>query len=322
MKTPAAFLSHSGNDASAAERLARDLRKQGVDVWYAEWEIKPGQSLRRKIDEGIDRATHFLVLLTPASLKSEWVQTELDAALVKRISGACRLIPILLGIGADEVPATLRGLKWVQSEPYEEGLRHLLEACHDVSTKPPLGRPPAWASERPLQASGLSVNAQRLAAWINERSADGTRYEIYERDTLMSELELTAQQIGMAASELSDAGYVKLVIDGGSGEAGFSHLRPEPPLFFDTDSPLRGWDPRKDAVELAAAMVNTARGGQVSLANLAEHLGWPPRRLNPAADFLSLHGYVQASEECGSAPYTYGYAFLTHRTRRLAEDGR
>ena len=58
--------------------------------------------------------------------------------------------------------------------------------------------------------------AQRLAAWINEHSADGTRYEIYERDTLMSGLELTAQQVGMAASELSDAGYVKLTDHGGS----------------------------------------------------------------------------------------------------------
>jgi hypothetical protein len=94
MRTPASFLSHSGADAAIAGRLARDLRGQGGDVWYAEWEIKLGDSLRRKIDEGIDRATHFLVLLTPASLKSEWVQTELDAGLVRKISGACQLIPI------------------------------------------------------------------------------------------------------------------------------------------------------------------------------------------------------------------------------------
>ncbi len=322
MGMPAAFLSHSGTDADVAGRLARDLRGQGVDVWYAEWEIKPGESLRRKIDEGIGRATHFLVLLTAASLRSEWVQTELDAGMVRRISGACRLIPILLGVGDAEVPTTLRGLKWVQLDPYEQGLRQLLEACHDVSTKPPLGQPPMWANQRPLQASGLSATAQRVAAWINSHSADGTSYEIYDRDAMMSELELTAQQLGMAASELSDAGYVKLVIDSGSGDAGFSNLMPKPLLFFRTDPVLQRWDPQRDAIELAAAMINTAREGQVSLADLAKHLGWPPRRLNPAADFLRLYGYVQSSSEFGSQPYTYSCAFVNHRTKRLAEGGR
>lgn len=322
MKTPAAFLSHSGIDAAVAGQLARDLRGQGVDVWYAEWEIKPGDSLRRKIDEGIDRATHFLVLLTPASLKSEWVQTELDAGLVRKISGACRLIPILSGIAADEVPATLRGLKWVQLEPYERGVRQLVEVCHDVSIKPALGVPPPWAIGSPLGAVGLSTTAQRLAAWINSHSADGTAYDIFDRDVLMRELEITAEQAGMAASELSDAGYIKLIVDSGSGAAGFSNVLPRPLLFFRTDPVLQGWDPTKDAVELAAAMVNIASADQVSLADVAKHLGWPPRRVNPAADYLRLHRCVQASSEMGSAPYTYGHAFITHRTRRLAESQR
>jgi hypothetical protein len=112
---------------------------------------------------------------------------------------------ILSGIAASEVPATLRGLKWVQLEPYEQGLRQLVEVCYDVSIKPPLGDPPPWAIERPLESLGLSANAQRLAAWINAHSTDGTAYEIFERDALIRELELTAQEIGMAASELSDA---------------------------------------------------------------------------------------------------------------------
>src|SRR5262245_20392755 len=102
---PAAFLSHATADAELARRLAVDLRNRGVDVWYAEWELRPGDSLVRRIEDGIDRATHFLVLLTPASLKSEWVRTELDAGLIKRISGKCRVIPIVSGTSADELPA-------------------------------------------------------------------------------------------------------------------------------------------------------------------------------------------------------------------------
>jgi TIR domain len=259
MKQPIAFLSHSSANAELAERLARDLLEQGVEVWYSQWEIKAGDSLRRKIDAGIDQANYFLVLLTPSSLKSVWVQTELDAGMVKKIEGACRLIPILLGIERGDVPATLRGLLSVSLEVYDDGLRKLLEACHDVSTKPALGKAPAWARQRPLEGLDLSADAQRMAAWINQHSEDGTTYQDFERDEIMKDLELTPDQAGMAAGELEDFGYVKRDIDTRSGAAGFSSLQPLPALFFGTDPVLQGWDPEQDAVALAAAMINVAR---------------------------------------------------------------
>jgi hypothetical protein len=319
MKNPIAFLSHSSADAALAERLARDLLKQGVDVWYAQWEIKAGDSLRRKIDAGIDQARFFLVLLTPDSLKSEWVQTELDAGMVNKIAGACRLIPILSGIDKGDVPATLRGLLWVSLENYDDGLRRLLEACHDVSTKPPVGEPPAWARQRPLEGLDLSAHAQRVAAWINAHSENGTTYHFYDRDEIMRDLELSADEAGMAASELEDYGYVKRGIDSGSGPAGFSYLQPRAELFFRTDPALHGWDPAQDAVALAAAMVNLARHDGVTLADVDKHLGWGPRRLNPAAEYLASYNYVNASRSMGSAPYSYNHALLSHRTRRFAQ---
>lgn len=230
--TPIAFLSHATKDAELAGRLARDLIHAGVDVWYSQWEIKPGDSLRRKIDAGIDKASEFLVLLTPASLASEWVQTELDGGLVNRISGKCRLIPILVDLSSEQVPATLRGLCRVRLDPYADGLRKLLELCHNVSTKPPLGQAPAWARERPLPGAGLSANAQRLATWLNQHSEEGHPYDLFERDAIMKDLGFTAEQAGMAASELSDAGMVKLIVDSGSGPAGFSSIGPQPQLFF------------------------------------------------------------------------------------------
>jgi hypothetical protein len=101
------------------------------------------------------------------------VQTELDAGMVNRISGRCKLIPVLLGVSKDDVPATLRGLVWVSLDPYDEGLRRLIDVCHDVSGKPPLGTPPHWASARPLPSSGMSPVAQRLAAVVNEKNTVG-----------------------------------------------------------------------------------------------------------------------------------------------------
>ena len=164
MPSPKAFLSHSHTDKVLAERLACDLSAAGVEVWYADWEIAPGESLRRKIDAGIEDASHFLVLLTPNSLKSEWVQTELDAGLVRRISGHCKLIPILHELEDEDVPATLAGILWVRLEEveYAIGLREL-DACHGISSKPAVGAVPLWAQHTPLPNTGLSIHAQRLA---------------------------------------------------------------------------------------------------------------------------------------------------------------
>jgi len=300
MKSPTAFLSHSSKDAATAERLALDLRANGVDVWYSHWEIRPGDSLRRKIDEGIDGASHFLVLLTPASLNSEWVQTELDAGMVNRIARKCRLVPVIAGISGDQVPATLRGILWVTLDAYDSGLRRLIEVCHDVSTKPPLGQVPAWARERPLDGADLSPDAQRIASWMNEHSEVGVQYDYFERDAILADLGLTPEQAALAASELEDSFLVKRLVDSGSGPAGFSQLQPRPALFRLTDPPLRGWDPSEDAVILAAAMVNQGSDG-VSLADVDARLGWGPRRLNPAADYLD-EGPRSGFEDDGIAP--------------------
>ena len=77
------------------------------------------------------------------------MQTELDAGMANRISERCRLIPALLGVSKNDEPATLRGLLWVSLDPYDEGLPRLIDVCHDVFQKAPLGTPPHRASPRP-----------------------------------------------------------------------------------------------------------------------------------------------------------------------------
>jgi hypothetical protein len=171
MDAPVAFLSHSSENSSIAKRVATDLRSQGVDTWFDQWEIRPGDSLRQKIDEGIEKASFFLVLLTPESLKSKWVQVELDAGMVKRIQGTCRLIPILLGVPEEQLPPTLRGIVWVRLDDYREGLRQLIEVCHGIKTKPPLGpsprrdASPAGGTEE-IAMPREEPEASKYASWV------------------------------------------------------------------------------------------------------------------------------------------------------------
>lgn len=68
-------------------------------------------------------------------------------------------------------------------------------------------------------------------------------------------------------------------------------------------------------------MLNIAQSNCASLAEVDKHLGWGPRRLNPAVEYLKEHGLIHASPTMGCAPYAYPNAIVGHRTRRFAQGG-
>ena len=70
---------------------------KGIEVWFDEWEIRAGDSLRRKMEEGLANCTHFVVLLTPNSLHKPWVETEIDAGFIRAVGGESRFIGIRVG---------------------------------------------------------------------------------------------------------------------------------------------------------------------------------------------------------------------------------
>lgn len=59
---PSLFLSHSSADKTFVEKLAKDLEGVGVNVWFDKWEIKVGDSLTGKIEEGL-QANDYLGLV-------------------------------------------------------------------------------------------------------------------------------------------------------------------------------------------------------------------------------------------------------------------
>jgi hypothetical protein len=84
---------------------------QGIDVWFDEWEIRAGDSLRRKMEEGLANCTHFVVLLTPNSLHKPWVETEIDAGFIRAVGGESRFIGIRAGVSVNDLSPFLRTLR-------------------------------------------------------------------------------------------------------------------------------------------------------------------------------------------------------------------
>lgn len=83
---PKVFLSHSKKDRIFIEKVANDLKKCGIESWYDDWEIQPGESIRNKIfKEGISSCDLFFTYLTKHSISSSWVIKELDAAFTHEL---------------------------------------------------------------------------------------------------------------------------------------------------------------------------------------------------------------------------------------------
>jgi hypothetical protein len=102
------FLSHNHADKPFVRRLAQDLQAAGVRVWLDEAEMLIGDSLIEKIRQGIDEMEYLGVILSPNSVKSSWVQREVDVAMNQEIEGKrVKVLPLV--IEDCDLPGFLKG---------------------------------------------------------------------------------------------------------------------------------------------------------------------------------------------------------------------
>ena len=70
------FLSHSAKDKHTVRELAQRLRADGVKVWFDEWEIKSGDSIPAKIEEGLKHSRVLVLCMSANAFGSDWVGLE------------------------------------------------------------------------------------------------------------------------------------------------------------------------------------------------------------------------------------------------------
>ncbi len=98
------FISHAAEDKDAVVRpLAHALQGLGLEVWYDEFELRVGDSLRRKIDEGIAKSRFGIVVLSHAFFAKSWPQYELDGLVMMAATGRQVILPLWHDISRDEV---------------------------------------------------------------------------------------------------------------------------------------------------------------------------------------------------------------------------
>jgi len=110
------FISHASEDKNDVVRpLATALQGAGLSVWYDEFELRIGDSLRRKIDKGLASSRFGVVVLSQAFFGRGWPEYELDGLVTRAVSGDQILLPIWHNVSKREVLAIRR--------PWPIGLR-------------------------------------------------------------------------------------------------------------------------------------------------------------------------------------------------------
>ncbi|HDL6609937.1 toll/interleukin-1 receptor domain-containing protein [Yersinia sp. 22-579] len=98
------FISHASEDkADFVKPLADELIELGLSVWYDEYTLRIGDSLRRSIDKGLAESKYGLIILSKAFFEKNWTQYELNGLVVREMEGDKVILPIWHNITKDEI---------------------------------------------------------------------------------------------------------------------------------------------------------------------------------------------------------------------------
>ena len=98
------FISHASEDKDEVARpLAEALRSNGLSVWYDEFELRIGDSLRRKIDKGIANSNFGIIVISRDFISKGWTNYELDGLITRAVNGEQTMLPVWHNVTKREV---------------------------------------------------------------------------------------------------------------------------------------------------------------------------------------------------------------------------
>ena len=117
------FLSYHSADAEWVGTLKGVLESRGIRVWIDSEQIRPGDLFPHALSRAISSVRSVVLVLSPGSLASAWVEEEFNLALAERrhIIGAL--------IDDIEPPGFLRGRTWSdfrESAAFDAGVEQLV----------------------------------------------------------------------------------------------------------------------------------------------------------------------------------------------------
>ena len=160
------FICHASEDKDSFVRpLAAFLRERHIEVWYDEFTLALGDSLRRAIDAGLRQSRFGVVVLSKAFFSKQWPQVQFDGLAAREMRGNDRvLLPIWHEVTLEDVMAyspPLAGRVAIAStEGFEKVADAILRVVH------PQGSPLLVARDTLLEC-GLTPPVITDSYWLD-----------------------------------------------------------------------------------------------------------------------------------------------------------
>jgi hypothetical protein len=287
-----AFISHAGEDKERfVIPFANKLLAHGVPVWVDKWEMLPGDSLVDKIfEEGIKNASAFIIILSKNSVQKKWVREELNAGVIKKISGKTKIIPVV--IDDCEVPEALQSIVWEKIkdiENYEEELQRIVAAIHGVSLKPSVGPSPKYAQLTIDTLPGLSKIDMLVLKASCENSIEVGHAFVSTSSILktLADSGVSQEQVYESLEILEDNYFIKAERDLGSEGINFFRITT---YGFENFAHvfMKGFDSLVNHMLTAIVNKDLSTNKEIS-----QHFNIPRAVTDYVLDILESRGYVQ-----------------------------
>ena len=133
------FISYRSGHEAFAEALAKRLGQEGIVPWFDRWDVRAGDSVPGKIEEGFRESQAFIPILTADYEQGTWATDELMTAITKRLEEGYRIVPVLLE-DCDR-PELIRQLRYddlsaQDPQTYEAKIADLIDGIYGLELNP------------------------------------------------------------------------------------------------------------------------------------------------------------------------------------------
>lgn len=155
------FIAYAADTKPLAEELTLALQREGIQTWADFKDLKPGQLWKDEIENALQNAQSFVILVSPESKMTRWAEVEWRLALTNAWSDPQKmLIPVV--VGENEVPPFLSDWVPLRIDPGAQSGRWTSDILQALRSAPNRSIPRAGVHEKQKRTDRLNEMASAL----------------------------------------------------------------------------------------------------------------------------------------------------------------
>lgn len=172
-----AFICHALEDHKIAREIAICLSQRGARVWFDEYVLRVGDSIRQKIDDGLRKSRFGVVLISKVFFDKGWANYELDGLLQKHMvlsaQGGRVVLPVWVDVNYQQVMNRAPSLAAIYAARLADGIEKVIQDL-------------LWAMRDPVIDSHILTPAQQsdlenaARRFVKRNAREGLQFELID----------------------------------------------------------------------------------------------------------------------------------------------